>query len=184
MLGRMICFIKKYRDIRDWIVNLFKTNSVPIAAVFFIIMIIVVFIHHDANTFSGLIASFGAVLVALKYKLDQANYHKSLFKERYKIFLIIDEILIGTLNIKDEERVAWRNKVLNKFGSIYRKSYFLFGKETHKFLHEFQLEVLNYLILLGDPSSGGRLAAYNVLSKLASEQELPAKFSEMKIDTY
>jgi len=134
------------------------------------------------------VASVGIMFVALKYKLDQANYHKDLFEERYAIFLKIDEIFSAYYQRKNHE-MTWQD-FKRELDSIDRKSHFLFGVETSQFIGEFR-EAIIYLTSLedrertNDPSIEQKLTeARKFLDNLLDGQSLSDKFLELKIDSY
>lgn len=117
--------------------NPFKTTPVSMAFSFFMLMSLLTYFNPHEGNFSVLVASFGAIFVALKYKLDQASYNKNLYEERYKIFIMVDGLLRGFFQDIDHQ------KAIEKMDSIFRKSYFLFTKNTYQFISDFR-SALNY----------------------------------------
>lgn len=175
--------------IKNWLFNNpFKVTPVEMAISFFVLISIVLSImslfHYSPEIFSALVASFGGIFVALKYKLDQANYHKALFEERYAIFRKFDEIISDTIN----NRKGWR-ELVEEMDSVYRKSYFLFGKETYQFISELRLAVAE----VSHSRKGGTIStsleeragkALEFLIGILDGQNLSEKFPELKIDAY
>jgi len=83
--------------------NPFKRTPFILAFSFFVIVSIIFCFDRTLVSFSVLVAALGSVFIALKYKLDQANYHKDLFEERYKIFLKLDEVLLCCFHDEDKK---------------------------------------------------------------------------------
>lgn len=153
-------------------------------------MVFVSFHYRNEGSFSALVASFGAILVAIKFKLDQATYHKSLFEERYAIFLKIDEILSASFQVKYKNGNEIDGRNLSKeLDSIYRKSFFLFGTETYRFIANFRESVILYSYcqnkeLNNNAATDELKNAETFLISLLDGQNLSKKFKELKIDTY
>ncbi|KTC79084.1 hypothetical protein Lche_1104 [Legionella cherrii] len=126
----------------------------------------------------------GAIFSLLKLKLDQTNYQKSLFEERFAIFKECDEILYCCFHdeSKDGEKVNWR-LLSQKLDSFYRKSYFLFGKETYAFLTEFRKAVLEHAFGR-DSDKEMKIKAEEFLANLLNKQTLSDHFKELKIAHY
>lgn len=159
----------------------FKTYPVTASIIFFIVTALVVTFYHNIGTFSVLAASFGSIFVALKYKLDQANYHKDLFEERYAILVKLDEIIFDFNNGED-----WRI-LKQKLDSIYRKSYCLFGQDSYQFIEEFGKAIITSTMLRNstDPNAiENKKNADEFIIDLLDGQNLSRKLSEIKIDTY
>lgn len=171
--------------------NPLKTSPVAITN-FIFLLICIIFYHFKYYTIPQMwgvpIASFGSIFIALKYKLDQANYRKDLFEKRYAIFLIIDDLLS---NINTYDKSNW-GEVVSKLDAIYRKSYFLFGRKTYQFLQEFRQHACNKSKLSDnsnteckDETKSKKIAAANeFFNRLIDGQKLPEKFPELKIDKY
>lgn len=180
-----------YNIIKDWLLsNPIKSTSVGFSVGFFIFMIIVTCVYPHIASFGALVSSFGAIFIALKYKLDQTDYHKTLFEERYKIFIEIDTILWDCFHeeSKDGQKTDWRYCV-KRLDSIYRKSYFLFGKKTYQFIDEFRKAVVDLKMLEKNAYSNEEAdqkvnKANDFLSKLLDGQKLSDNFPELKIDSY
>jgi hypothetical protein len=130
---------------------------------------------------TALMGIFGLIFTYLKYILDQATYHKSLFEERYKIFLEIDEILSLYFQEKDKngDIISW-HFLVEKLDSIYRKSYFIFGKKTYEFIAEFRKAVINSKMKKEQENNSDHIFLRNLLDG----QNLSQKFPELKIDLY
>lgn len=172
----------KIKDNLFKIINIIKSLPIEISLVFFVFMILVTIFFPNSGTFSALVASFGAIFVALKYKLDQVSYHKALFEDRYAIFTEIDKVLWGFFHGED-----WC-ELVQKMDLIYRKSYFLFGNKTYQFISEFRQAVIDASHISKDSKDPKVIEKVNkaneFLQDLLVEQELAKKFSELKIDTY
>lgn len=168
-----------FEKTRTWIFsNPFKKNPMSIALSFFILMVLITYIRPYDGSFSVLVASFGSIFIALKYKLDQSNYHRSLFDERYVIFLEIQKIIFSNIETQD-----WR-EIKEKFDNIYRKSFFLFSKRTYNFISQCQLQVLNILILKSQDTILTFEEARKFIIYLREGQNLSNNFPELKIDEY
>lgn len=180
-----------YNKIKTWwLGNPFKSTPVGLSVGFFIFMIILTCIYPHITSISALVSSFGLIFIALKYKLDQADYHKNLFEERYKIFIEIDKILWDCFHeeSKDGQKTDWRYCV-KRLDSIYRKSYFLFGKKTYQFIDEFRKAVVDLKMLEKNANSNEKAVkrvnkANEFLRKLLEGQKLSDNFPELKIDSY
>jgi len=77
-----------------------------IICIVFLIILFAIGISHKFIFVSALASLFGLIFAGLKYKLDRANYKKSLFEKRYLIFQTCDEVLYGFFH--RENRDAWR----------------------------------------------------------------------------
>lgn len=73
-----------------------------------------------------------SILTYLKYKLDQANYNKDLFEERYKIFTTVKNIFVS-VNKREYEVMS-----VAQWEELTLKAYALFGEETYEFIKKFQ----------------------------------------------
>jgi hypothetical protein len=152
--------------------TLLRLYPIQITIVFFAISLIVEFVFHNSSTLSLLAAAFGSIFVALKYRLDQANYHKELFKQRFEIYMLIDNNLRAWAGDFKADQ-----KLLDQLNEVLRASYFLFSKETYDFIKE----VRKALIFSRVP---GNEWSREFLVKLVDEENLPSKFPELKIDNY
>lgn len=170
--------------------NPFKTTPVGIAVLFFMVMLGISFYFPNKGSISVLAASFGSIFVALKYRLDQASYNKSLFEERYAIFTKIDELISAYWQQKDTEGNTIDFRFFTKeLDSIYRKSYFLFGPKTRQFLDDFRKAILDLSYQKGNnlPDDADKKSideAKNLLATLIYQQNLSKHFPELKIDLY
>lgn len=136
----------------------------------------------SGTTILGII---GAVFSLLKFKLDQTNYQKSLFEERFAILKECDEILFCCFHEENQngEKVNWR-LLSQKLDSFYRKSYFLFGPETYAFLTEFRKAVLEHAFGRDSDDKAMKIEAQKFLANLVSNQTLAQHFKELKIAHY
>lgn len=161
-------------------------DPVGITLSIFFLMLLIYCWHPNQITVGALIALFGTVFIALKYKLDQANYHKDLFEKRLVIFLKIDELLSEFFQNKYAAEAGWR--LLSKeLDVIYRRSYFLFSRKTYQFISKFR-QALIYVSMNSnsdDPNTIKTIDQENsFLSKLLDGQNLSINFPELKIDNY
>ena len=166
-------------------------HPVFMALAFSIIMLIIFALYPGKTTFGIFAGSFATIFAALKYKLDQANYHKDLFEERYAIFLKINEIALSYHKDVDDggSKITFLGMV-DELDSIYRKSYFLFGRETYKFIEEFRKLAIHWYCMRNRRGVSGELldqqaiVAEKFLEGLCEGQNLSKKFPELKIDSY
>lgn len=171
----------KIKSTYDCLVRKIKKNWLVLILV--IALIVVVIFFHDAQTISAPIAILGLIFAALKQKLDQASYHKSLFDERLKVFNAINEALVRCYQDKD-----WR-EINQKLTPVFNKSYFLFSHKTYAFIRELSEQLITKTL---ESRSGGSSSitkgeiekANTFLNNLLSERELAKKFPELKIDEY
>lgn len=159
---------------------------VQISFVIFFIVFIIAGIVHDISVLSAVVASIGLIFIALKYRMDQASYHKALFTERLEIFNAINEALVSCY------KNASRQEINQKITPILNKSYFLFSDKTYAFIRELS----DHLIAkAGEPRSEAERGPSSITKEqsekahlfsedLLSERELAKKFPELKIDTY
>lgn len=169
-----------YSDFIQWI----KNNPVEISIVFFLIIFVITCCTLNISTLSALAASAGLIFVALKYKLDQASYHKALFEERYKIFKTIEKVFWDSFHENDSN---WQKRI-EKLDTIYRKSYFLFNLKTHQFIMNFRKAIIDKHFP-NQHTKDNRLMenkskAEEFLNNLLDGQKLSEKFPELKIDAY
>ncbi len=95
------------------------------------------------NSIGTVIAAIGLLFMYLKHKLDRANYHRDLFEERYEIFCDVDNILkLSFQDIDDNDNKITCKELRKKLNSIWRKSYFLFCKDTYQFIDKFRNAVI------------------------------------------
>lgn len=184
----------KFNSIIKWV----KTPIGLSIGVFLFILFIFIKTPNSLITYKGsilttLITSFGFILVALKYKLDQVNYHKDLFEKRYKIFLEIDKILAEYFTYG---KVT--NDMIRKItGSLMRRSYFLFEENTYKFIAEFRKSLITINRLKKSYESYSEtyepnfkkqydnyIKAEKFLNQYVDGQKLSDKFPELKINIY
>ena len=192
-------------SIKKWLINNpLKSTPVGIAVFVFVLVVIAllisIFLKAHSVIITTLIAAsvplFGFIFVALTYKLDQADYHKSLFENRYKIFVEIDKMLWNCFHeeSKDGQKTDWRYCV-ERLDSIYRTSYFLFSKKTYQFIDEFRKAVVDFKILDKNEDSNINEAAKTeaaqkvnkakeFLGNLLDGQKLSDNFPELKIYSY
>jgi len=174
--------IKYVMKVKEFCLYFFKQNLMLFTISIILLIILLVMRNSHQFTFvSTLIAFFGLIFVVLKYYLDRANYKKSLFEKRYLIFQTCDEVLYGFFHCIDNKD-AWRILV-EKLNSIYRRSYFLFGNETYKFILKFRESII--IGSMNDNVNDEKVKAANsFLRELLNSQELAKKFTELKIYSY
>lgn len=136
--------------------------------------------YHYKVTYQLTIASFGTIFVALGYRLSQANYHKDLFKDRFAIFSVIDEVMQEC-----GADIKATREMVTRLNEIMRKSHCLFGEQTYQFIKEFRKAIIT-LAYLGEsqPEHEKVIEASNFIISLVNNENLPKKFSELKIDSY
>lgn len=160
-------------------------RAVHFTIVLFLAILLVYCLYPYKAFLSFLVASLGSIFLSLKYKLDRMNYHKSLFEERYAIFTKFDEILSDVAHLHSEnkkgERVDWRT-LSEKLDSIYRKSYFLFGEETKKFMDEFREKIVCISHTPKNEEQTEQIKEF--IKPLYDKQSLSEKFPELRIDGY
>lgn len=129
---------------------------------------------------SSLVGLIGLIFAALKYKLDQANYQKSLFDERYKLFCQIEEV-INRANASDatDEGLRMLDEVINK-------CQFLFGKVTLEFIIEIRSNFIQliYFKKRNYDSTPEVDKALGFFASLITLKSLPSKFPELIINNY
>lgn len=168
--------------------NCLKKHPVRIAIVVFVVLLILYVFSPAKPVFVLVTASFASIFVALKYRLDQANYHKDLFEKRYSVFEVVEKFLIryksDDLKSVDDQMVF--------VNAIMRKSYFLFSEDTVSFIKEFRDAA--DVIWRNNLSSGSKLYVKNpegvakadaFFNELREDRlNLSKRFPELKIDTY
>lgn len=157
----------------------FKHHAAFLSVLCFV-AIAIPLLWHDYTNITPLLAPLGLIFVALKYQLDQVTYQKSLFPERYEIFLAVDSILSKCFHdaIRDGD-ATYTHEITAQLNSIYRKSFFLFGQHTYEFMSDFRQAVFNHIY-----SHGEHIDAFNFLKNLVDGQKLSSKLKELKIDAY
>jgi hypothetical protein len=184
--GKIESYIKKYwiGPFRHYFITPFLTYLVPITIALFFVMTLTAFNDSAPAKIAGAVSLFGSIFVALKFKLDQASYHKDLFDRRYAIFLIINDVL-----------TAWcaeaksTNEMIGKISNdLMRRSYFLFGEHTYDFICEFRRA------LIWTETSENEIddvkfreeirLSRNFLISFVDGQKLADKFPELKINYY
>ena len=167
-----------------------KRSPILLSVVFFFLILITYLCSSSLISMSMLVASFGTIFVALKYKLDQSTFQKSLFEQRYEIFEDFDKILRNCFNENNKD-MGWQDYSA-QLDSYFRKSYFLFCRETYHFIVEFRLAVIAYK-MLGDNENNLENSednrekyeqAKSFLMNLVDKQKLSDKFPQLKIDVY
>ncbi len=69
-----------------------KQFPVRTSLCFFLTSLLLQIFFNNQSTISLVVAALASIFIALKYRLDQASYHKALFEERFAIFKVIDDI--------------------------------------------------------------------------------------------
>jgi hypothetical protein len=176
----------------DWI---FKDHIVGVT----ITILFVLFIYSFFSSHSELpllLTSLGSILLALKYKLDQANYNRELFEKRH-------EIVVATNNVLREftaENSPNKDMIDKMSGDILIKAYALFNSETYRFLIKFREALLTIYhtekCLKDDDIRSDDIIAYQkklqdkinksrkFIGSLADNENILKKFPEYKISLY
>jgi hypothetical protein len=177
---------RRFKQFINWILgNPFKTHPIHLACSLFLLIPVIWIFNSSILTFNILLGIFGIIFVALKYKLDQASYHKALFEKRYEIFSVIDEIL---KEWGGNQIVT--NDMLNKINrDLMRKSYFLFGQNTYGFINEFRSSLTYHQSKGKEATNSNQLQkkvddAEKFLVSFVDRQNLSDKFPELKINMY
>jgi hypothetical protein len=162
-----------------WMESYLKKYPVRITTFISIISLLSLFFLSWQIALGLIGGSFASIFVALKYRLDQANYHKDLFDSRYECFLVVEKIL-------DE----WvRNLTTNKemkenLDSIIRKSYFLFSNSTFQFIMKFREILIREMHRNKRGETESITEDSRFLEKLTMDNNLLVHFAELKIDSY
>ncbi len=166
--------------------NPFKNHPVKIAILIFLISFFILWISKSYESLTFSLGAFVAIFAALKYKLDQANYHKSLFEKRYKIFSIIDEVMWDyASNLKITEEMIEKISL-----NLMRRSYFLFSKESYLFIEKFRRALIDIKHLDSLETRKNKNFEEKVkkssefLVSIIDKQNLSDNFREIKISDY
>lgn len=89
-------------------------------------------------TVASAIALAASIFAALKFKYDQACYHKDLFEKRYELFLVVNDVLVEW----SRDAASTREMIAKISGSFMRRSYYLFGENTYEFIDEFRRAII------------------------------------------
>lgn len=175
-------FFPPFKIVFSYVKKQFSIYPFEIAFGIFIAALFLFIFCGNEGTLSLFIASLGILFVALKYRLDQANYHRELFEKRYEVFNKINYVLFSCFHEVDQDLkiIDWKY-ISKELDSIYRRSYFLFGKETYEFIDQFRKAALNYKMI---ESGKKKDDATEFLNSLLDGQILSKKFPELKIDFY
>lgn len=156
-----------------------KEYAIPITILFFVISLIS---FHFLPSQPALVLIGGAVasiFVALKYRLDQAAYHKDLFDSRYECFLTVERTLDEWL-----KNLTTNEQMIENINSVMRRSYFLFGSKTYQFICRFCLAIVRENARRKKGKSEEITEDSCFLEKLFTDENLPDKFAELKVDSY
>lgn len=123
----IIFFILLVIIFRACLVNFFKKHALEATIPFFFITFVMFFFHPQAVIFNFIIVALGSILVALKYKIDQSEYNKSLFEKIFGVFHILQEALHASIQQKKD----WRY-LKTQLDTVYRESVFLFSLPLFK----------------------------------------------------
>ena len=184
--GKFAAYLNQYgtRSIVHYIIKPFIAYLVPVTLLAFFIMTLFAFYNPIPAVIAGSVSLFGSIFVALKFKLDQASYHKDLFQRRYEIFLVINDVLT------DWSEKAKSTKEMNSkiSGDLMRQSYFLFGQHTYEFVKEFRKALIYTEESLNETNNvtfkEEIKLARNFLGSIMDGQNLADKFPELKINYY
>lgn len=161
----------KSKYIAEWVFCLFCVSLV------FYIILIITNSYYQFILETLVITFFASLFPALIYKLNFANYHKTLFEKRFAVFQVIDDVLYAS---NHEWMCADGTSIdpVKKLDSVYRRSYFLFGKKTYKFLIEFRKAIVNL------KTNTASIQQTEFLNILLDSNKLAENFPELKIDVY
>lgn len=161
---------------------------------FFIITIILSCYYREIWAFALLASSYGSIFIALKYKLDEANYNKDLFEKRYEVFSVIDKFLWDYCHTSNDQvnseasYKTWKYDLIKEIDFIWRKNYFLFGRETSVFIKKFRTSIIDgslYGHPVGKGYSSQKSEANDFLVNLLGDIDtLPENFPELKISLH
>jgi len=168
--------------------NYLKKHPVRIAIIVFVVFLVLYVFSPETSILVLVTGSFASIFVALKYRLDQANYHKDLFEKRYSVFEVVEKFLIryksDDLNSVDDQMVF--------VNAIMRKSYFLFCEDTISFIKKFRdaADVIwrnnmssDSKLYVKNPEGAAKADAF--FNELREDRlNLSKRFPELKIDTY
>lgn len=183
--------IQKYFTIIRQIAGLLKTLPVECAITLFItVTIIIISLALFGMTtilttlITIIVTLFGTIYVALKYRLDQASYHKDLFEKRFEIFMIINDVLMKW----SRDARSSKNLYHDISGTIIWRSNALFSPKTFEFIKKFR-EAIIFTERMEDekfPEHGNKqIMDYKVfLGSLIDGENLIKNFPELKIDSY
>lgn len=184
--GKMSTYIKKYckHPIKNYVVTPFLSYLVPLTVTSFFIMTCFAFHDPAPAKIAGAVSLFGSIFVALKFKLDQASYHKDLFDRRYAVFIVINDALTAWCSeSKSTKEIS--DKINN---DLMRKSYFLFSEKTYDFIREFRRALIvteTRRSETDDEQFGAEISrARRFLSSVVDGQKLADYFPELKINYY
>lgn len=154
-----------------------------------LIPLLVYFIYcwyfEEPRSGSIILGILGSIFSLLKLKLDQTNYQRSLFEDRFAVLKECDDILFCCFHGESKSGETVDSRLLSKkLDSFYRRSYFLFGHQTYTFLTEFRKAVLDYAYINDSGDMIKKTEAEKFLSNLLNEQTLAKYFKELKIASY
>jgi hypothetical protein len=174
--------LDKCKNIYKVLCDFLKVYPLELSLFLFIVALFSEIIFQNKEMLVFLVSSIGIIFSALKYKLDQANYHRELFKKRYKIFSTVNDILKEFT--KENTVTCQMNDKMSI--DLMRRSRFLFNDETYQFLDEFRIQLnRNYLFKSGQQYNIEQyISANEFLSKYVDIKNLAEKFRELKINSY
>jgi hypothetical protein len=168
-----------------------KQDPVKPALLLFCSFTVICLFKQSEFTIGLVMVSFGLIFPALTHKLQEANYQKGLFDERFAIFKQVSDTFwewsrsdTSTENSKDFENLE---KLRRNLDNIIYKSYFIFSTKTYNFLYEFRRHFV-ILVICNEEQHGDTAAYAKALAFFEPLREnieaLPSKFPELKIDNY
>ncbi len=184
--GKFIAYLNHYcvQPTERYITTPIMAHLVKVTTLAFFIITLVAFYDPVPAKIAGAVSLFGSIFVALKFKLDQASYHKDLFQKRYEIFLVINDVL-GDWS---REAKSTKEMIGKVSGDLLRRSYFIFGKHTYEFVKEFRLALIyteTGLNETDDVTFRKQIQlSRDFLSSIMVGQDLADKFPELKINYY
>jgi len=170
-------------------VGFIKNFPLQAACIVSAILILSAFFVDDISAVLILVLScIGLVFSALKYTLDQANYHKGLFDPRYAIFSEINDIQYQFTQLSLNEATKHRIQELRcRCDKQMQKAYYLFGEETFEFVEKFRRAIIDLEVARCgkyDPAAKEVMDAELFLMSLSDYKNLLNYFRELKINFY
>ncbi len=151
----------------------------PVSSSFLAAIVILMLARHYQVkiTLEAIIADFGLIYIALKYKLDQADYNKELFEDRYIIFRYVDEVIWEWA----QSNKATEAMISKLSDNTMRKAYCLFDRDTYFFIKKVRQSIIN---LRYQATENEQIQAREFLISLIDNENLPEKFQSLKISEY
>lgn len=111
---------------------------IVLITIFYCVLVSIAALSDSTLTIPAAITLMGLIFGALKFKYDQACYHKDLFEKRYELFLVVSEVLAEW----SRDAASTRELISKVSGDFMRRSYYLFGESTYEFIDEFRRAII------------------------------------------